>query len=306
MKGHATLPRNQGTSDVDQARLVKRAAALARAAKRGRRALASFLMVFLVLSMAFPLIWMILSSLKPDIENYSYPPTLLPKVFTIQNYVALLTRTQFGLWFRNSVVVSVLTTVTSITISCLAAYSLSRFRYRTFEVFSRIILWAYMVPNILLVIPMFKLVWSLNLGNTLTALLLAYNAFLVPYGLWTLRSYFAGIPHEIEESALVDGANRWQALFKVVLPQALPGIISTALFAFHVAWNEYLYASILMSTSRQMTLSAGVATLISDNAVWSWGVLMAAGVLVTVPVILLFGFLQRYFVAGWGSGAVKG
>lgn len=301
----ATPTLDQGELADNRMRHIKRSAIVTRAAKRGRRVLAYLLLIFVVLSMAFPLIWMIFCSLKPDIENYSYPPTLLPKTFTIQNYVALLKRTQFAVWFRNSLVVSTLTTVLAITVSCLAAYSLSRFRYRAFEIFSQVILWAYMVPNILLVIPMFKLVWSLGLGNSLTALLLVYNAFLVPYGLWTMRSYFAGIPHEIEEAALIDGANRWQALFRVVLPQALPGIISTALFAFHVAWNEYLYASIILSSSRQMTLSAGVATLISDTAIWSWGVLMAAGVLVTVPVILLFALLQRHLVAGWGGGAVK-
>lgn len=299
------LSAQQGIPRYSRPRRMRRAEILAMVAKKSRRGCAYLMLAGITLALAFPLIWMILSSLKPDIENYSYPPTILPKTVTLQNYVALLKRTQFSLWFRNSLVISVLTTLLSIAVSSISAYSLSRFRYRTFEVFSKVILWAYMVPNILLIIPMFKLVWSLKLGNSLTGLLLVYNAFLIPYGLWTLRSYFAGIPHEIEEAALIDGANRWQALFKVVLPQALPGIISTALFAFHVAWNEYLYASIMLSTSNQMTLSAGVATLIGETAVWSWGVLMAAGVLVTVPVILLFSFLQRYLIAGWGGGAVK-
>jgi multiple sugar transport system permease protein len=262
-------------------------------------------MVAMVLSMAFPLVWMIFSSLKPDSENYAYPPTLFPQTITLENFQRLLTRTEFGTWFRNSLLVSVGTTLLAITISSLTAYSLSRFRYRFFEVFSRIILFAYMVPNILLVIPVFKIVWSLKLGDSMLSLLLVYNAFLVPFGIWTLRSYFAGIPHEIEEAALIDGATRWQALRKVVLPQALPGIISTALFAFHVAWNEYLYASVLLRHSSKMTLSAGVASLLGKEASWSWGVLMAAGVLVTVPVILLFSFLQRYLIAGWGGGAVK-
>lgn len=276
------------------------------AVKVTRRAVAYLLLVGVVLSMAFPLIWMIFSSLKPDSENRVYPPTLFPHTITLDNFHALLTRTQFGVWFRNSLIVSVSTTLLAITISSFAAYSLSRFRYRFFEVSSRIVLFAYMVPSILLVIPAFKIVWSLKLGNTLGALLLAYNAFLAPYGMWTLRSYFAGIPHEIEEAALIDGANHWQAFRKVVLPQALPGIISTALFAFHVAWNEYLYASLLIRSPEKMTLSAGVATLIGMEACFSWGALMAAGVLVTAPVILLFIFLQRYLIAGWGEGAVKG
>jgi multiple sugar transport system permease protein len=135
---------------------------------------------------------------------------------------------------------------------------------------------------------------------------LVYNTILIPYGLWTLRSYFAGIPHEIEEAALIDGATRFQAFYRVVLPQALPGLISTALFAFHVAWNEYLFASTLLWASDKMTLSAGVATLIGTEALYSWSILMAAAVLVTVPVILLFSALQGFLIAGWGGGAVKG
>ena len=290
---------------LERARRARRVRLMAKAARLTRKASAYAILVFIVLAMAFPLIWMILSSLKPDGENYGYPPTFLPQTWTLINYSGLLKRTQFGLWFRNSVWVSLVTTFIAIAISSLAAYSLSRFRYRFFEAFARIILFAYMVPNILLVIPVFKIVWGLKLGNTLQALLLVYNAFLVPYGLWTLRSYFAGIPHEIEEAALIDGATRWKAFYSVVLPQALPGIISTALFAFHVAWNEYLYASVLLWSSDKMTLSAGVATLIGETEMYSWGVLMAAGVLVTVPVVLLFGFLQKQLIAGWGGGAVK-
>ncbi len=304
--GSSSLTWDEVPGAREQACRIRRAKIVARVAKATRRLFAYILLVSIVLSMAFPLFWMTLSSFKPDKENYGYPPTFLPHIWTLENYLGLLKRTAFGLWFRNSLMVSLVTTFTAIVISSLAAYSLSRFRYRFFEAFARVILFAYMVPNILLVIPIFKIVWSLRMGNTLQSLLLVYNAFLIPYGLWTLRSYFAGIPHEIEEAALIDGATRWKAFYSVVLPQALPGIISTALFAFHVAWNEYLYASVLLWASSKMTLSAGVATLIGETEMYSWGVLMAAGVLVTVPVIFLFSFLQQYLIAGWGGGAVKG
>lgn len=301
----SSLPWDEVAMARERARRIRRAKILAGVTRLTRRAFAYVLLANIVLAMAFPLFWMILSSFKPDRENYGYPPTFLPHIWTLENYLGLLRCTAFGLWFRNSLMVSLVTTFTAIVISSLAAYSLSRFRYRFFEAFARVILFAYMVPNILLVIPIFKIVWSLRMGNTLQALLLVYNAFLIPYGLWTLRSYFAGIPHEIEEAALIDGATRWKAFSSVVLPQAFPGIISTALFAFHVAWNEYLYASVLLWASSKMTLSAGVATLIGETEMYSWGVLMAAGVLVTVPVILLFSFLQQYLIAGWGGGAVK-
>jgi multiple sugar transport system permease protein len=279
---------------------------IARTTRIANKVFAYLLLVLFTVSMALPLFWMALSSLKPEGENLSYPPTILPETWTLEHYQRLFGVTMFPLWFRNSLLVSTATTLIAIAVSAMGAYAFSRFRYRFFDVFSRLILFAYMVPNILLVIPVFKIVWSLKLANSLYALLLTNNAFLIPYGLWTLRSYFAGIPHEIEEAALIDGCNRWQAFVRVVLPQAVPGIIATALFAFHVAWNEYLYSSVLLWSSELQTLSAGVATLMGEMAPDSWGLLMAAGVMITLPVIILFSFLQSFLIAGWGGGAVKG
>ena len=271
-----------------------------------RRVAAYLALVLVVISMAFPLVWMILSSFKSEREIYLYPPTIIPQHFTLDAYRDLFRLTAFSTWFRNSVFVSVVVTLIALTLSAMGAYALARFRYGFFRVFSRVILFAYMVPSILMVIPIFQIVWRLQLGNKLSALLLVYNAILLPYGIWTLRAYFAGIPHEIEEAALIDGASRFQAFYKVVLPQALPGLISTALFAFHVAWNEYLFASVLLWSSRSMTLSAGVSTLIGETAMYSWSLLMAAAVLVTLPVVVLFSLLQSFLIAGWGGGAVKG
>ena len=274
--------------------------------RRLNRIIAYFLLVSIVFCMAFPLFWMTLSSLKTEGENLSSPPTIIPKSWTLQHYRTLFQRTSFPIWFRNSAFVSIGTTLTTISISAMGAYVISRFRYRFFEIFSRAILFAYMVPTVLLLIPVFMIVHRLKISNSLYGLLVVYNAFLVPYGLWTLRSYFSGIPHEIEEAALIDGCNRWQAFTKVVLPQAIPGIISTALFAFTVSWNEYLYASVLLWSSNKQTLSAGVATFMGELAPSSWGLLMAAGVMITLPLVLLFTVLQRFWIAGLGSGAVKG
>jgi len=279
---------------------------IAKTMRIANRVVAYVLLIVIVLSMAMPLFWMVLSSLKTEGENLSYPPTIIPQKWTLEHYRILFRNTQFPIWFRNSVLVSIGTTLTSIAVSAMGAYVFSRFRYRFFEAFSRVILFAYMVPSILLVIPVYRIVWSLKLANSLYGVLIVYNAFLIPYGLWTLRSYFAGIPHEIEEAALIDGCTRWRAFVQVVLPQALPGIISTALFAFHVAWNEFLYASVLLWSSKLMTLSAGVSTLMGELAPPSWGLLMAAGVMTTLPVIILFSIMQSFLIAGWGGGAVKG
>ena len=270
------------------------------------RVVAYTLLIAIVFSMAMPLIWMVLSSLKSDGENLSSPPTIIPNEWTLEHYRILFGRTQFPIWFRNSLLVAVGTTLTAITVSAMGAYSFSRFRYRFFEVFSRVILFAYMLPVIMLVIPVFMVIAGLHLSNSLFGLLIVYNSFLIPFGLWTLRSYFSGIPHEIEEAALIDGCTRWQAFTKVALPQALPGLIATALFAFTVAWNEFLYASVLLWSSDTMTLSAGVATFMGELAPSSWGLLMAAGVMITLPLVILFSLMQGFLVAGWGGGAVKG
>ncbi len=274
--------------------------------RRANKVMAYFLMLLIVVFMTFPLFWMTLSSFKTEGENLSSPPTIFPHQWTTQHYSTLFQRTSFPIWFRNSAIIAVATTLTTIAISSMGAYVFSRFRYRFFEIFSRAILFAYMVPTVLLLIPVFVIVHSLKISNSLLGLLVVYNAILIPYGLWTLRSYFSGISHEIEEAALIDGCNRWQAFVQVVLPQALPGIISTALFAFTVSWNEYLYASVLLWSSDKQTLSAGVATFMGDLAPSSWGLLMAAGVMITLPLVILFTFLQRFWVAGLGSGAVKG
>ena len=301
IKGHVDLFRSHQT-----VKSKHRSSTRAKVLRVVRRGAAYLALILVVLSMVFPLVWMVLSSFKSEGEIYKYPPTLIPQHFTLEAYQDLFRITAFSTWFRNSVIVSVGVTLIAVVLSAMGAYALARFHFRFFQIFSRLILFAYMVPAILMVIPIFQIVWRLHLSNKLSALFIVYNAILLPYGIWTLRAYFAGIPHEIEEAALIDGSSRFQAFYLIVLPQALPGLIATALFAFHVAWNEYLFASVLLWSSRTMTLSAGVSTLIGETAMYSWSLLMAAAVLVTLPVIVLFALLQGSLIAGWGGGAVKG
>lgn len=263
-------------------------------------------LIFIVAVMVFPLLWMLFSSFKTEADFYSWPPSLFPKEWTLEAYRELFRRTDIAIWFRNSVFISIVVSVVSVAISAMGAYALSRFRYRFFEGFAQIILFGYMVPSVLLVVPMLIIVSRLGLGDSLLGLFVVYQGILIPFGLWLLRGYFAGLPQEIEMSALIHGATRLQAFYKVVLPNALPGLISTTLFVFHVAWNEYLFASVLLWQSARMTLSPGVATLIGEQAIVSWTMLMAAAVVVTVPVIVLFSVLQGFLIAGWGGGAVKG
>jgi multiple sugar transport system permease protein len=261
----------------------------------------------LVLLVVGPLAWAVLSSFKPDVETSSYPPTILPHQVTLQNYVKLFTVLPFITFFINSLLVAIATSVLTILLSATAAYSTARFRSPFAEITSSIGLVAYMLPAILIVVPVFAIAQTIHALDSLPALVVIYTAYFVPFGVWQLRSYFAGIPVELEDAAMVDGASRLEGFYMVVLPQALPGLIATGIWTFTVAWNEYLFASLLLYTQSHQTLSIGLSTvLVSDNNLYSWGVLMAACTLMTVPVMVIFMVIQRSLVAGLSSGAVKG
>lgn len=273
--------------------------------KKILRVLGYLTLIFVLLAFSFPILWMILSSFKTEGEVLGYPPTFFPEEWTLESY-RLLLNTDFKIWFRNSLIVASVATLLAVAISAMGAYALARSRNRPIRMFSSLVLFTYMIPSVLLLIPIFRLVVNLRLSNTLLGIIVVYIAILLPFGLWTQRSYFAGIPHEIEEAALIDGATRFQAFYKVVLPQALPGLIAVALFAFNVAWQEYLFASILVGSGSKWTLSPGIANLVGAFGDQSWSMVMAAATLATIPVIIVFTLLQRYLIAGWGGGAVKG
>ena len=264
------------------------------------------LMILAVVWSIFPLFWVVISSFRPDIETFAFEQTFFPQNPTFDNYISLFTITPFGRWMANSAVLSTVTTVVVVLLSASTAYAMSRFRYKSFNFIAQLTLLAYMMPAIILVVPIFFLLFKLNLTNSLFGLLLVYVGTRLSVGLWMLRSYFQGIPIELEEAGMVDGATRFQAFWKIILPQAFPGMISTAIFTFSVTWQEFLFASILIFNSRNQTISAGVATFISEDWIYSWGTLMAASVMISLPLVLLYAFMQRYLIAGWGGGAVKG
>lgn len=279
----------------------------ARASRVSWRAAQYALLALVSCVMAGPLVWMILSAFKPDTETSAYPPTFLPAHPTLANFGSLFKISPFATFYVNSIIASGTAAVLTIIVSSLAAYAITRFSYRLFEALAGLGLIAYMLPSILVVVPVVEIAQTLHATDSVPAIAVLYTAYFVPFGLWLLRSYFAGIPIELEEAAMVDGATRFIAFRRVVLPQALPGIIATAIFTFSVAWNEYLYASVLLYSPQHQTLSAGLAVfLIGQLDSYSWGVLMAGGTLMTVPVIIMFIFFQRQLVAGWGGGAVKG
>ncbi|MBB6228268.1 ABC-type glycerol-3-phosphate transport system permease component [Polymorphobacter multimanifer] len=260
----------------------------------------------LILLVAAPLVWMVATSLKPEDEVFSLEPALLPEEPTLEHYATLLTETGFAGYFANSATIATATTVVVVGLAVLGAFSLARFRYRGRETIASAVLLCYMLPSVVLIIPLYLMMVKLGLANTIASLVIAYTSFALPYALWLLRTFMAAIPAEIEQAALIDGASRMGAFFDVLLPQALPGIISTALFTFILAWNEYLFALVLVNADDVRPLTTGVMTMLVSGFNIEWSLLMAASVMMSVPLIIILAFLQGYLVKGFGAGAVKG
>jgi ABC-type glycerol-3-phosphate transport system permease component len=254
---------------------------------------------------AFPLYWMLVSSLKSSPELLAYPPTWIPHEWSLRAYGKLFYETNFWTYFKNTVIVAALTTVIVLLAGVVGAYSLTRYRYPGRTFIARVTLLAYMFPPIIMLVPLFLFARQLGLTNSLTGLALTYISFSLPYALWILRAFFQSIPVELEHAALIDGANRFQALVYVVAPLALPGIIATAIFTFIVAWNDFLFALVLVGVDDLKTLAIGINEFF-HMAVVDWGLIMAAGVMVTIPALIFFIAVQRYLIAGWGAGGLKG
>ena len=252
-----------------------------------------------------PLLWMLSTSLKPPREVLATPPTLIPAAPTLENFARLLTQTAFVSYFVNSVLVSGLTVLLTMAVGAAGAYSLTRFRFPGRESIARLILCTYMLAPIMIVVPIYILARRLGIVDTHTALVLSYSSFCLPFSLWLLRAFFQSIPIELEEAAQVDGAGRPRALLYIVAPLALPGLIATSIFTFTLAWNDYIFTRILIVSDELKTLPVGVQDLFSA-AVVDWGLVMAAGMLITIPALAFFMAVQRHLVAGWGTGGLKG
>ncbi|MEL6517215.1 MAG: carbohydrate ABC transporter permease, partial [Pseudomonadota bacterium] len=229
----------------------------------------------IVLAVAFPLFWMLVTSIKPQFELFRRPPTFLPETVTFEHYIRLITETPFLGYFKNSIILSVSTTLVVVAISTIGAYSLVRFKYRGRESLAFLVLFTYLLPSVVLIIPLYLMLVSMGLSNTIFSLVIAYTTFALPYALWLLRSFMAGIPEDLESAALVDGATRMGAFVDVILPQLLPGIISTALFTFILSWNEYLYALVLVNSDSARPLTTGVMNMLVSSFNIEWSLLMA-------------------------------
>jgi len=262
------------------------------------------LAVFLIV-LLFPFYWMVITTFKPDEELLSREgnPFWVSDP-TLAHIRKLLFETSYPDWLWNTIVVSVVSTFLSIACSVLAAYAIERLRFRGARYVGMAIFLAYLVPPSILFIPLAAMVYKLHLFDTRLALILTYPTFLIPFCTWLLMGYFKTIPLELEECALIDGASRWQILTRIILPLAVPGLISAGIFAFTLSWNEFIYALTFISSSEVKTVPVGVVTELVEGDVYHWGSLMAGALFGSLPVAILYSFFVEYYVSGL-TGAVK-
>jgi multiple sugar transport system permease protein len=272
---------------------------------RAQGPVAYAVLLALLLVVVFPFYWMLVTSLKSEEQMRSLASMFWPSPAVLDSYRQLLGKTDFGAWYGNSVVVAVSSTLVATAIGTLGAYALARLKFfgRAFMASATLI--TYLVPPSILFIPLYAQIRNLGLADSLTGLIAAYPSFTVPFVTWLLMGYFESIPEELEEAAMIDGATRFGAFRRVILPLAAPGVLAAALFAFTQAWNEFLYALVFITNVKLRTLPVGLSTFITGD-VYGWGFLMAGAVLTTLPVIAAYTYLQKYMVEGLTAGSVKG
>ena len=265
-----------------------------------------YLALFFYLSFAlFPLYWLLKIAITPDRLIFSEGTHLWPSALTFDNFRSVVFHTDFLAYFGNSLFVSLGTAAATTLIAAAAGYAFSRFDFGGKRLIIAIMLITQMFPLLMIIAPIYKIVASLGMLNSLTSLIVVYTAFNIPFATFLMQSFFDGIPKDLEEAAMMDGCSRFQALRKVIFPLTLPGLGATLGFVFTAAWSELLFALMLISKNEAMTFPVGLLTFVSKFSV-DWGQMMAAGVLALVPSCLFFIFIQRYLVQGLTSGAVKG
>ncbi len=252
----------------------------------------------------FPFYSMLVTSLKDQTAALTVPVQWWPAAPTVQAYVTMWAGRPYGRYFLNSLVVAASTTAVSVVLAALAAYGFSRYRFRGALPLLMGMVATQMVPGILLLITYFKAVSRLELYNTLTALVIAYTSFVLPFATWILKGYLDTVPTELDEAALIDGCSPLGTLWRIILPIGVPGLTATALYAFLLAWNEFMFAYVLTDSNEKYTISVGIAHLFGEYSV-AWNELMAAGMVAAIPPIVLYMFTSRFLVAGLTAGALR-
>jgi multiple sugar transport system permease protein len=264
------------------------------------------LLLFIAITL-FPFYWMLITSLKTNQELISVRASpLIVRNPTLMHYAYLLEQTYFLRWAANSLIVTIVSTAISLGCGIIAGYALARLRFPGAGVLALAVFVTYLVPQTLLFLPLSNLIASFGLLNSLWSMMLTYPTLLIPFCTWMLMGYFRSIPREIEECALIDGASRIQALLRIVLPLATPGVLSAGIFAFTLSWNEFIYALVFTSSTTIKTIPVGVTSELIKGDVFFWGSLMAGALLGSVPVAVIYAFFVENYVSGLTAGAVKG
>lgn len=258
-----------------------------------------------IVLVSFPLLWMALSSLKPSVELFKTPPAFFPRNPSLVWYGKAFTDSTVLRYFINSLIVAVSTMIIDSVFGTMGAYSLTRFKYRGRKLIIAAVLSAYCIPPIMLMTPLYRIIAGLGLNSSYLGVIIGHVCVTFPFCIWILISFFKRVPKEIEEAALMDGASAFKTFYRIVLPLCVPGILSTGIMAFILSWNEYLLSSVLVSSDTMKTLTVGLANYISSTEI-DWGTIMALGTATTIPIIILFTAIQKYFIEGLTAGAVKG
>jgi len=253
---------------------------------------------------ALPVLWMLSSSFKQNTDIFASPPRLIPANPTLEAYTAIFTDPVKVRFFINSYFVSLSVTVLTLLVAVLAAYALSRYEFPFKRVLNMVIVSVQAVPPITMLIPYFGLIMFLGLYNSYPGLILTYMVFTLPYAIIMMTGYFNTLPRELDEAVKVDGGSPWTALWRVLVPISVPGLVSVGIYTFMIAWNEYLFALTLTKSVEMRTVPIGIQLLMGQHS-YEWNQMMSMSILGCIPVLLLFLFFQRYFIGGMTAGAVK-
>ncbi|SFU54165.1 carbohydrate ABC transporter membrane protein 2, CUT1 family [Methylobacterium sp. 174MFSha1.1] len=272
-----------------------------------KRVVTVYLPLFVILVvLLFPFYWMALTAIKPDdqlIDMETYNPFWVVSP-TLKHISKLLFQTNYPLWLWNTMMISVAATALSLFASVLAAYAIVRIRYKGAVAVGAAIFLAYLVPPSILFIPLATIIQAYGLYDSPFALVLVYPTILIPFSTWLLMGYFKTIPYELEECALIDGASRWQILLKIILPLAVPGLISAGIFSLTLCWNEFIYALTFLSSTQNKTVPVAVVSEFVDGDIYRWGSLMAGALVGSLPLVILYSFFVEHYVSAM-TGAVK-
>jgi N,N'-diacetylchitobiose transport system permease protein len=271
----------------------------------GGRIAANVIGVVVSVLMIFPVYWMVLTAFKPGDELMTYTPHFATLHPTLSNFSRAIHAPHFGDALGNSVIIAFSTMIIALVLALLAAVAIARFRWYGRRAFIFAILVVQMVPMSALIIPLYLMLNSIDQVNRLSGVVLTYLAFVLPFSIWTLRGFVAGVPAELEEAAMVDGCTRLQAFFRIVLPLVFPGLVATSIYALIQSWNEYIMAYVLLSDQQKETLPVWLVSFVSAHGV-DYGALMAGATMMALPVVVFFAIIQRHVASGLTAGAVKG